>query len=697
MADPVVSVPIPNQLVKKGQTISISLATNITDADVGGGGSDILVYSLGGVPSGSGLSVNPTSGILSGTITSADIAGTPFTAVVTARRQSNGTILNTTSIPFPAVLAAEAWHFGLGGNNALDGRSFATRKANYSAVVSAGLTTGDIVYMCSSAAGLANRWTMTEQINVVAGVTYKVFSGHYVLLDVSTSGTTGAFSANGVDGWTLEPGDGFLEMGDPTDWNPVWPSDGHGFSSARQLNILNCDNWRIIGTGTGNHDDTDSNLKIHGGKAWVANFVDQNCDTYMIKGVDFSRHGSNNQGPDTFDDGDMCLFAGIRSYIYKNTFRYGGHINCRFMGRSQYIEENDFDGDWTGVTPNADAGRGAPIERSGNRCCGVYSAVDDDEGTRVSPYGPVAFHNNIFRKAGSAGDEHDNCVSEINASHVIVRFNYAWDCCNDLWRSGTFIDNSPFGAGTGYFKIYNNTAYGNGSMFQFRHVEATDGDVFIQIDVMNNIMDEMKGVYFSGLPQIRRTATNEDTEGFPDEWKGGRWEGNIAKMHSSAPEGATIAIRLDKFSGATSNFTWANIEATYPSVFSDNGSTSPTYLGNPAGGTRTRAAFAPNGGTETGNAQAHAIASGAGASSTTLTVDSGQARMFFDGWGLTGFGPQADWIKIGSGTPVQIASVNSATSITLTSPRSWSDNDEVFLVQKNGTIFTVVSDIGAGQ
>lgn len=69
----------------------------------------------------------------------------------------------------------------------------------------------------------------------------------------------------------------------------------------------------------------------------------------------------------------------------------------------------------------------------------------------------------------------------------------------------------------------------------------------------------------------------------------------------------------------------------------------------------------------------HTLANGSGSSSTVLVVDN--ALRFFDGMGRV----DGDWIKVGSGA-VQVSSINYAThTITLTTARSWSDNDEVWL------------------
>ena len=89
------------------------------------------------------------------------------------------------------------------------------------------------------------------------------------------------------------------------------------------------------------------------------------------------------------------------------------------------------------------------------------------------------------------------------------------------------------------------------------------------------------------------------------------------------------------------------------------------------------------------------IAVGIAANSTSLTV--ANAGFFSDGYGLTGV--QADWIRIGASTTVQVSSVNYSTNtITLASPASWPSGASIYLY-KNSTGAIVLTganpDIGA--
>jgi hypothetical protein len=76
---------------------------------------------------------------------------------------------------------------------------------------------------------------------------------------------------------------------------------------------------------------------------------------------------------------------------------------------------------------------------------------------------------------------------------------------------------------------------------------------------------------------------------------------------------------------------------------------------------------------------------GSGSFSTALTVV--DANHFFANVGMPG-SYQADWIRIGASTTVQIASINYSTNvITLASPESWSGGDGIYLYKNSsGTV-----------
>jgi hypothetical protein len=604
------------------------------------------------------------------------------------------------------------WYYGEGGNNGNSGLSFALRKATHESF-RASIAPGDTVYICAALDSVI--WDCTEQLRVVSGtsgnwVTYRLYHG-FVRFDVSTTSIAGdvtdkgAINGNGNSWFAIEPTNGELILGNLNDWLPNDGAGGwYGYSAAAQLSFTNCHDFKLVGTGDGVTWGA-SNFTVFGSNSYLGNYFDDACVDFLIYGIDFARHGTNNtktwvDSPEA-DDGDMVAIDGRRCVVDSCTFQYGGHQNIAMRTRSSIVRNSRFNGDWDGVTDNADAGRGAPIERSGSRSFALVAA--DRVHGATSPYGPNLIEGNIMERAGSAGDEHDNSNCKPDGMHVILRGNYIWDGCDAAIETATHDD---FDDDTvGKIKVYNNTLYGNGRIGDVGFTVDVFSNLYHYCDFFNNICDQLKGAYFQGadIEQFRRRAGGESLDGFANGWKGGRYSANLAAMAASAPEVASgVTVEFMTTGGTTQDFTWSTVTSTYPSNWSDsNDIGSPTYAGNVAGGTRTKAAFAMNGGLGSGTAEYHARANGAGTNQTTLTVDAGQAYNFKGDWGFAAWldeGP--DWIQIGSTEPVQILSINyAAHSIVLSEARTWSDNDEVYLctTEDGGFNFTVWTDIGASQ
>lgn len=97
MVAPTVSTPIPDQNKQAGQAVSFSIAGNITDADAG----DSIAYSVAGLPLGTGLMINPTTGVLSGTPTQADLDAKPINVTVRATDQGGQFVEQSFALNFP--------------------------------------------------------------------------------------------------------------------------------------------------------------------------------------------------------------------------------------------------------------------------------------------------------------------------------------------------------------------------------------------------------------------------------------------------------------------------------------------------------------------------------------------------------------------------------------------------------------------
>ena len=91
-ADPVLD-PVTDQTNDEGDTVTLDI--DATDADPG----DVLVYSATGLPPG--LTINPTSGLITGTITQTAATNSPYTVDLTVNDQKGGT--DTTTITWTVI------------------------------------------------------------------------------------------------------------------------------------------------------------------------------------------------------------------------------------------------------------------------------------------------------------------------------------------------------------------------------------------------------------------------------------------------------------------------------------------------------------------------------------------------------------------------------------------------------------------
>jgi Ca2+-binding RTX toxin-like protein len=104
---PVVSVAIPDQTAQDGAAFTVGVAGNFSDVE-----GDTLTYSVTGIPAG--LSINPTTGVISGTLDNSASQGGPssngaYSVTVTANDSNGGTVSDTFILqvanPAPVLVA----------------------------------------------------------------------------------------------------------------------------------------------------------------------------------------------------------------------------------------------------------------------------------------------------------------------------------------------------------------------------------------------------------------------------------------------------------------------------------------------------------------------------------------------------------------------------------------------------------------
>ena len=276
---------------------------------------------------------------------------------------------------------------------------------------------------------------------------------------------------------------------------------------------------------------------------------------------------------------------------------------------------------------------------------------------------------NIMYETGTNPSDRTEGLKSGGGSYNIWRRNtvYNWD------RAGWACYNE-----NEYNTVYNNTFYNVASAPNYGgaiDLNAADGVYTRYNKFINNIIDK------SNKNGYRLDSANE-----------ARITDNIFR------NGIVYNITDNPVHRYNEALTVTTAESSYPAEFSGNIITQPTYT-NAAGGV-----FTPlNGSSVQVDAGTYlTLANGAapGASSATLTVDSGGSYFFWDGNSITG--ETADYIYIVSpiagNVLVQIASVDSATQITLASEQDWDDDAEVYLaVSSTVGFYGAGPDIGADE
>ncbi len=99
MANPELVIPIPDQIVTKGQSVSLSIAGNLVDPDA----VDRFLYTVQGLPVGTGFSVDQNTGLFGGTATAADVAAIPMYPTIYAALASNPNVVGSVMLTIDGV------------------------------------------------------------------------------------------------------------------------------------------------------------------------------------------------------------------------------------------------------------------------------------------------------------------------------------------------------------------------------------------------------------------------------------------------------------------------------------------------------------------------------------------------------------------------------------------------------------------
>ncbi|MEE2828177.1 MAG: hypothetical protein VX498_03230 [Myxococcota bacterium] len=461
-----------------------------------------------------------------------------------------------------------------------------------------------------------------------------------------------------------------LILGTDTDWSAA--TDGKDRKASKGVGTTDS-------TETGHIKFTD--CTIYGGKDWGANRIEGSY--FMFTNCTISLAGTNNNQTAPVGEDRLDLFQNKATYtVFEGcSFDHGGHDSLAAWGGYQVYRDCTFDGDWDEVFGSSNQFGPNETGASGARVAAFNTGTRDG----FDPWGPVLVEDCVFKNGGTSGDG-SAALNKLIGKHQIVRRNYYWDGEAEVVRRGVAPSTVTSDDTVKYLRFYHNTSYASGYVMKYSYGGSTTGH-FQEDKYLNNLFQELQTPPTADR-YVDWHINTSGQDGYPDFWKGAVFDGNLFSR-----EGADLSGDIDiRLSGTTHEL--AAAKTNWPDVWLPNNNKAACDFVDPAA--RSKEGFALSSGPGLGDAVALTHAVGAGLSSTTLVVD--DSLFFYDGWTMgTEFGEEPDSIQVGA-TTVQIANDGidyDSHTITLKTSISWSDNDEVFLVDSDGT--TVVDNRGAGQ
>jgi len=357
-------------------------------------------------------------------------------------------------------------------------------------------------------------------------------------------------------------------------------------------------------------------------------------------------------------DGPMISGGNGSSYVYVqgNTLAYACStptalhtcLGIEFTGNHYLFENNDlshmadgvsaYNGSYNVFRNNTmhDTFASECVSAYSGNCHVDFIAAEPTSATRYNLYEGNAVLNNVGGNAHVFLAQGDGCGGQ--CSNLIIRFNHAYNI-GQYWLLN---DLSTFS----HVKDYNNT---------FSTAQTPQEDLIAILG--SNYSGAVKNdLWYNGSPNHTEWYAVDAANGFSDGH-------NLAYISSCAPNCTFTTYGSAGFGmghAGVGNITNQDPKFVNPAADWHLQAGSPAIQ---AGGPLTTAV-------------------GTGSNSTTLVV--ADADYFQDGMGLTAVGVQADWIRIGTSTNVQISAINYSTNtITLANPVSWSGGTSVYLYKNS--------------
>ncbi len=682
MANPALVVPIPDRTVTKGQSVSFAVTTNLVDPDAG----DRIVYSFTGLPTGTGLSGDSSTGILSASsLTAADLAAVPFNVTVTGRAASNDEIVGSFTLPFDGTVEEPSVSANYYVSSTATGTGSGTLASPYTVSQIAALNVANLgavthVYVDWEPGNYDDK----PYIPYTGGVSSSVMLKHrvrtagVVRFRGSQSGSARDYAIElrvGVYSGTSYAAN-YIEFERASDRN--FEIDGQvvfGTSGGQVGKGQNPENYAkirkgLLIEGVGCVIDLD----IVRTAGWSGTDI-SNAAANNIYRISHSQHGTPfYPGPDGTDDfGDMTwLDAGngsTRRHLFDGRtstschWTRGGHSGPQFFGGTGAFRNQTLNGNWAAL-PTFTSGDGQRAMTYTSRVATGWHA-----------------YNIVINRGGQPSDTTYCELMKLEGTNNTISDSILRNADHDAFNIASFTRG----------------LHARGGRVSHCVIEGLPGQI---ADMRDYLDDGTPGVTRINDYQFKnciiRNLASNPRSGRTDEIihlelsTGVNWT-NVIQMHGITIEDATrnasqLYITINRGTSPPGSMTITYALANYPANFSNITVTTNAGLSSaPSAATDIDATeiatyYTLAGGDTTSKAQGVALtlANGAGVSSTALVVD--DARWFDDPQdGVPPWGQQSDgfYVHVNGANRLYTAINYTTNTLTLAAAASWSDNAPV--------------------
>jgi hypothetical protein len=660
MASPVNSTPLSDQSDTELTVINLDLSGNFTDADV----TDTLTFSISGLPTGTGLTFNAVTAVLSGVPTAFDVSASPISAVITCTDGDDNFQNMTVILELEGAGNPEPPDFVVRQDGAGTHTTFAGAIAAASA--------GDIIEVQANTVGGTQIFTENVDINAKSGasgneIELRARSGDTIRIRATSAASTVFQIRGGASFWYIH---GFASIGHGTWTNAVpWPTvalypQKHGirvYNNAHHIDIQD------IGT-LGSTTDA-----IYGANNYSANLIGGFGNTdgvhhIRVKNCNFYLQGNNaNVGWAGGDWGDLFIMRATNSIVEGNAFVKGGHNALSIFEGKCIVRRNITDNNWISEDTGKSGQRSAAI-------AGDQAAVSSEN---------ILTEFNVFRWGLAAGDTDNPPVCKDQARGGIFRFNTYYGGAAQAIQANR--NNGADGSVT-QSKWYHYTVINTDSVFRQTQTSDEFNDIYFEQSHINALYQQLGGGDNLSAGVYIYKHDEGDHTGYGTGWKGDEWRGITYEDTTDIEEGYTaFKILLNDDTGAAVTKTVLQATTDWSANFANWDMATVNFVDDSLASVSWDidaiiAGMVPaSPPASVADVEPLTLMDGAGVAATTGTLDDGRFFCLKDtDLDLSYFDEINDYMWIES-TRVQIVTLNKATgAVTFTPAATWSDNAEVF-------------------